>query len=107
MSVKFIWVILKEILPLVRWLLVMQFYMYLHFQTPKTITQSKEEGKNHFALKYRGKTRCGSRIWSRGAQLLTPKVADVEAELHEQSKLSVAEVQGPLKGPGSFWVFNA
>ena len=28
------------------------------------------------------------------------------AELHEQSKLSVAGVQGSLKGIGSFWVFN-
>ena len=30
-----------------------------------------------------------------------------EAESHEQSEQSVAGVQGPLKGPGSFWVFNA
>ena len=29
------------------------------------------------------------------------------AESHEQSKLSVAWVQGPLKGFGNFWVFNA
>ena len=29
------------------------------------------------------------------------------AELHEQSELSVVRVQGPLKCPGSFWVFNA
>ena len=30
-----------------------------------------------------------------------------EAELHERSKHSAAGVQGPLKGPGSFWVFDA
>ena len=30
-----------------------------------------------------------------------------EAESCEQSEQSVAGVQGPLKGPGSFWVFNA
>ena len=30
-----------------------------------------------------------------------------EAELHEQSEQSAAGVQDPLKGPGSFWVFNA
>ena len=30
-----------------------------------------------------------------------------EAESREQSKQFVAGVQGPLKGPGSFWVFNA
>ena len=30
-----------------------------------------------------------------------------EAESHEQSEQSVAGVQGPLKGLGSFWVFNA
>ena len=30
-----------------------------------------------------------------------------KAELHEQSEHSAAGVQGPLKGPGSFWVFDA
>ena len=30
-----------------------------------------------------------------------------KAELYEQSKQFVAGVKGPLKGPGSFWVFNA
>ena len=30
-----------------------------------------------------------------------------EAESREQSEQSVAGVQGLLKGPGSFWVFNA
>ena len=30
-----------------------------------------------------------------------------EAESHERSEHSAAEVQGPLKGPGSFWVFDA
>ena len=30
-----------------------------------------------------------------------------EVESHEQSEQSVAGVQGLLKGPGSFWVFNA
>ena len=30
-----------------------------------------------------------------------------EAKSREQSEQSAAEVQGPLKGPGSFWVFNA
>ena len=30
-----------------------------------------------------------------------------EAESHKQSGQFVAGVQGPLKGPGSFWVFNA
>ena len=30
-----------------------------------------------------------------------------KAESHERSKQSEAGVQGPLKGPGSFWVFNA
>ena len=30
-----------------------------------------------------------------------------EAESCERSEHSVAGVQGPLKGPGSFWVFDA
>ena len=30
-----------------------------------------------------------------------------EVESHERSKLSVAGLQGLLKGPESFWVFNA
>ena len=30
-----------------------------------------------------------------------------EAELREWSEQFAAGVQGPLKGPGSFWVFNA
>ena len=30
-----------------------------------------------------------------------------EAESLEGSEHSVARVQGPLKGPGSFWVFDA
>ena len=30
-----------------------------------------------------------------------------EAESREWSEQSAAGVQGPLKGPGSFWVFNA
>ena len=30
-----------------------------------------------------------------------------EAELCERSEQFAAGVQGPLKGPGSFWVFNA
>ena len=30
-----------------------------------------------------------------------------KAESCERSEQSVAGVQGPLKGPGSFWVFNA
>ena len=53
--------------------------------------------------------RCGSRIWSRGGALvLRPKVADV-VKRSRVSKMSnfAAGVQGPLKGPGSFWVFNA
>ena len=29
-----------------------------------------------------------------------------EAESHERSEHSVAGVQGPLKGPGRFWVFD-
>ena len=30
-----------------------------------------------------------------------------EAESRERSEQSAAGVQGPPKGPGSFWVFNA
>ena len=30
-----------------------------------------------------------------------------EAELRKQSEHSATGVQGPLKGPGSFWVFDA
>ena len=30
-----------------------------------------------------------------------------EVELHKRSEQFAAGVQGPLKGPGSFWVFNA
>ena len=43
-----------------------------------------------------------------GPQVLRPKVADV-VKRSRASKASnfVAGVQGPLKGPGSFWVFNA
>ena len=53
--------------------------------------------------------RCGSRIWLRGGpQVLRPKVCDI-AQHSRTSKASnfAAGVQGPLKGPGSFWVFNA
>ena len=43
-----------------------------------------------------------------GAQVLRPKVADV-AKCSRASEASnfAAGVQGPLKGPGSFWVFSA
>ena len=49
--------------------------------------------------------RCGSRIWSRGAP--DSEAKSCWAELHEWRELSVAGVQGPIKGPGSFQVFNA
>ena len=39
--------------------------------------------------------RCGSRIWSRGAQLLRPKVADI-------AKWSC--MAAGVQGPSSFWV---
>ena len=43
-----------------------------------------------------------------GAQLLRLKVADVAKRSRaKRSEQSAAGVQGPLKGPGSFWVFNA
>ena len=38
-----------------------------------------------------------------GPKILRPKVA----ELYKWSKQSTPGVQGPLKGPGSIWVFNA
>ena len=52
--------------------------------------------------------RCGSRICQGGPQVLRPKVADV-AKLSHSSEASNLRpgVQGLLKGPGSFWVFNA
>ena len=43
-------------------------------------------------------------IWS-GSQ--AESCRRTEAELCEQSELIAAGVQGLLKGPGSFWVFNA
>ena len=52
--------------------------------------------------------RCGSRIWSRGAP--DPEAESCrlsKAESHKLSEQFAAGVQGPLKGPGSFWVFNA
>ena len=43
-----------------------------------------------------------------GPQVLRAKVADVAKRSHarEASNLQPGS-QGPLKGPGSFWVFNA
>ena len=54
-------------------------------------------------------TRCGSRIWSRGGPLASEAESCrcSEAESCERSEHSAAGVQGPLKGPGSFWVFDA
>ena len=56
-----------------------------------------------------GTTRCGSRIWSRGGAPASEAEScrRSEAESPERSEHSVAGVQGPLKGPGSFWVFDA
>ena len=52
--------------------------------------------------------RCGSRIWSGGAQASeTESCRHSEAESCKRSQHSAAGVQGPLKGPGSFWVFDA
>ena len=53
--------------------------------------------------------RCGSRIWSRGGAPASEAEScrHSEAESHERSEYSAAGVQGPLKGPGSFWVFDA
>ena len=54
------------------------------------------------------KGRCGSRIWSRGAPGSEAESCRCsEAESCKQSEQIAAGVQGPLKGPGSFWVFNA
>ena len=59
-------------------------------------------------IKYLGSGRCGSRIWSRGPPGSEAKSCQhSEAELCEWSNQFAAWVQGPLKGPGSFWVFNA
>ena len=53
--------------------------------------------------------RCGSRIWSRGGDPASEAEScqRSEAEPCEQSEHSAARVQGLLKGPGSFWVFDA
>ena len=53
--------------------------------------------------------RCGSRIWSRGVAPASEAEScrHSEAESRERSEHSAAGVQGPLKGPGSFWVFDA
>ena len=52
--------------------------------------------------------RCGSRIWSRGAPASeSDSCRCSEAESYERSEQCVAGIQGQLKGPGSFWVFNA
>ena len=52
--------------------------------------------------------RCGSRIWSRGAPGSEAKSCRCsEKEWCEWSEQIAAGVQGLLKGPGSFWVFNA
>ena len=53
-------------------------------------------------------SRCGSRIWSRGAAgSETESCRCSEAKSCERSEQIATGVQGPLKGPGSFWVFNA
>ena len=53
-------------------------------------------------------SRSVSRIWSRGGPASEAESCWCsEAESCKQSEQSVARVQGPLKGPGSFWVFNA
>ena len=58
---------------------------------------------------------CGKRIQVRiqdlvkgGPQLLRPKVADI-AKWSRASEVSILRPgsRGPLKGPGSFWVFDA
>ena len=57
---------------------------------------------------FHSRPRCGSRIWSRGGPASEAESCRrSEVESHERSKLSAAGVQGPLKGPGSFWVFDA
>ena len=50
---------------------------------------------------------CGSRIWSGGPVSEAESCQCRGLELHQWHKLSVAGVQCLLKGPGSFWVFNA
>ena len=53
-------------------------------------------------------TRCGSRIWSRGAPAFQAEsYRHSKVESSERSKHSAAGVQGPLKDPGSFWLFDA
>ena len=52
--------------------------------------------------------RCGSRIWSGGGPASEAESCRrSEAESRKRSEHSAAGVQGPLKGPGSFWVFDA
>ena len=62
----------------------------------------------YFRITLRPGLRCGSRIWSRGgpgAEAESCRCSEVESR--ERSEQFAAGVQGPLKGPGSFWVFNA
>ena len=53
--------------------------------------------------------RCGSRIWSRGGAPASEAEScrRSKAESCKRSEQSAAGVQGPLKGPGSFWGFDA
>ena len=67
------------------------------------------KSNSHSQLQWKYVFRCGSRIWSGGGpQLLEAKSCQrSKVELRERSEHSAAGVQGPLKGPGSFWVFDA
>ena len=59
-------------------------------------------------LYFKEYTRCGSRIWSRGAPGSEAESCRCsEAESREQSEQFAAGVQDLLKGLGRFWVFNA
>ena len=66
-------------------------------------------GQNWIAVQTCSLDRCGSRIWSRGGGPASEAEScrHSEAESCERSEHSAAGVQGPLKGPGSFWVFDA
>ena len=51
--------------------------------------------------------RCGSRIWLRGAASEAESCQCSEGESCEWSEPLATGVQGLLKGPESFWLFNA
>ena len=71
-------------------------------------SQVSRKGCNKFWVKSQKTTGADPGFGQGGAPASEAKSCrHSEVELREWSEHSAAGVQGPLKGPGSFWVFDA